>query len=134
MKPIAADLAGMITTIVKTGDLPLRQELCKKVPPGLRQLMTIPGCGPKRAMILHKKLKVNSIVCFVATGAWLAGLKKRCIAGWDSLGFHPNCGKPATKLNSLEMESCLDCWDLKTFVPTCTCTPLPRMAAPRLKK
>jgi DNA polymerase (family 10) len=58
---IAADLAGKITTIVKTGDLPLRQELCKKVPPGLRQLMTIPGCGPKRAMILHKKLKVNSI-------------------------------------------------------------------------
>ena len=58
---IAEDLAGKITTIVKTGDLPLRQELCKKVPAGLRQLMTIPGCGPKRAMILHKKLKVNSI-------------------------------------------------------------------------
>lgn len=58
---IAADLAGKITTIVKTGDLPLRQELCKKVPVGLRQLMTIPGCGPKRVMILHKKLKVNSV-------------------------------------------------------------------------
>jgi DNA polymerase (family 10) len=58
---IAADLAGKISTIVKTGDLPLRQELCKKFPPGLRQLMTIPGCGPKRAMILHKKLKVKSI-------------------------------------------------------------------------
>jgi DNA polymerase (family 10) len=58
---IAADLAGKITTIVKTGDLPLRQELCKKVPAGLRQLMAIPGCGPKRVMILHKKLKVNSV-------------------------------------------------------------------------
>jgi DNA polymerase (family 10) len=58
---IGGDLAGKITTIVETGDLPLRQELCKKVPSGLRQLMTIPGCGPKRAMILHKKLKVKSI-------------------------------------------------------------------------
>jgi DNA polymerase (family 10) len=58
---IGADLAGKITTIVKTGDLPLRQGLAKKVPPGLRQLMTIPGCGPKRVMILHKKLKVKSI-------------------------------------------------------------------------
>jgi DNA polymerase (family 10) len=58
---IAADLAGKITTIVKTGDLPLRQELCTRVPAGLRQLMTIPGCGPKRAMVLHKKLKINSV-------------------------------------------------------------------------
>jgi DNA polymerase (family 10) len=58
---IGEDLAGKITTIIKTGDLPLRKELSKKVPTGLRKLLTIPGCGPKRAMILHKKLKVNSI-------------------------------------------------------------------------
>jgi DNA polymerase (family 10) len=58
---IGADLAGKITTIVETGDLPLRKELCRKVPTGLRQLMTIPGCGPKRAMVLHKKLNVKSI-------------------------------------------------------------------------
>lgn len=58
---IGEDLAGKITTIIKTGDLPLRKELSKKLPTGLRKLLTIPGCGPKRAMILHKKLKVNSI-------------------------------------------------------------------------
>jgi DNA polymerase (family 10) len=58
---IGEDLAGKITTILKTGDLTLRKELCKKVPAGLRKLLTIPGCGPKRAMILHKKLQVNSI-------------------------------------------------------------------------
>jgi DNA polymerase (family 10) len=58
---IGADLAEKIATIVKTGDLPLRQELRKKVPAGLRELMLVPGCGPKRVMILHKKLTVNSI-------------------------------------------------------------------------
>jgi DNA polymerase (family 10) len=58
---IGEDLAGKIATALKTGDLPLRKELGKKVPTGLRKLLTIPGCGPKRAMILHKKLKVNSI-------------------------------------------------------------------------
>lgn len=58
---IGADLADKITTIVKTGDLPLRRDLCKHVPAGLRELMTIPGCGPKRAILLHKKLKIDSI-------------------------------------------------------------------------
>lgn len=58
---IGEDLADKITTIVKTGDLPLRQDLCKHVPSGLRELMTVPGCGPKRAILLHKKLKVDSI-------------------------------------------------------------------------
>ncbi len=58
---IGADLAGKIQTIIKTGDLPLRQELCKHVPAGLREVMTVPGCGPKRAILLHKKLRINSL-------------------------------------------------------------------------
>ena len=37
------------------------KDLCKHVPSGLRDLMTVPGCGPKRAILLHKKLKVDSI-------------------------------------------------------------------------
>src|SRR5438552_14864508 len=40
---IGKDLAGKIQTILKTGDLPLRQELREQVPPGLRDLMTVPG-------------------------------------------------------------------------------------------
>ena len=58
---IGSDLAGKITTIVKTGDLPLRRELCKRVPAGLREMMLVPGCGPKRAMLLHRKLKIGSL-------------------------------------------------------------------------
>jgi DNA polymerase (family 10) len=58
---IGKDLAGKIETILKTGDLPLRQELRGQVPPGLRDLMTVPGLGPKRAQTLHQRLKIGSI-------------------------------------------------------------------------
>lgn len=58
---IGADLAGKITTIVKTGELPLRQELCKQVPSGLRELLSILGCGPKRVQLLNKRLGVQCI-------------------------------------------------------------------------
>jgi DNA polymerase (family 10) len=58
---IGKDLAWKIETILKTGDLPLRQELRGQVPPGLRDLMTVPGLGPKRAQTLHQRLKVGSI-------------------------------------------------------------------------
>ncbi len=58
---IGTDLAGKITTIIKTGDLPLRKQLCRQVPAGLRQLMALPGCGPKRAVLLHQQLKIHSV-------------------------------------------------------------------------
>jgi len=58
---IGTDLADKITTIVRTGDLPLRRQLCKQVPAGLRELMNVPGCGPKRVQLLHRKLGVHSI-------------------------------------------------------------------------
>jgi DNA polymerase (family 10) len=58
---IGADLAGKIATIVKTGNLPLRQELRKQVPSGLRELLSIPGCGPKRVQLLNKQLGVRCL-------------------------------------------------------------------------
>jgi DNA polymerase (family 10) len=58
---IGKDLAGKIETILHTGDLPLRQELRKQVPAGLRDLITVPGLGPKRAQTLHQRLKVGSL-------------------------------------------------------------------------
>lgn len=63
---IGADLAEKITTIVTSGDLPLRRELCRQVPAGLRELLRLPGCGPKRVQVLHDQLHVSS----------LAGLRK----------------------------------------------------------
>ena len=58
---IGDDLAGKIATIIDTGDLPLRQELCHQVPTGLRDLLRLPGCGPKRVQLLHRQLGINSL-------------------------------------------------------------------------
>jgi DNA polymerase (family 10) len=57
---IGDDLAEKITEIVTTGELSLHRQLAKKLPAGLLDLLRIPGLGPKRVKLLHKKLKVKS--------------------------------------------------------------------------
>src|SRR3989454_3370398 len=57
---IGDDLAEKITAIVTTGELPLRTELAAQLPPGLLDLLRIPGLGPKRVKELHDKLHVTS--------------------------------------------------------------------------
>lgn len=61
IRGIGKDLAGKIRTIVETGSLPLHQELCGKVPAGLRAMMRIPGLGPKRAKALNRELGVTNL-------------------------------------------------------------------------
>ena len=56
---IGEDLAEKITEIVTTGELPLRKQLAAKLPAGLLDLLRIPGLGPKRVKLLHKKLKLK---------------------------------------------------------------------------
>ncbi|MGD0672244.1 MAG: DNA polymerase/3'-5' exonuclease PolX [Candidatus Binatus sp.] len=56
---IGADLAGKITTIVQTGDLPLHRELASKFPPQLLELRDIPGLGPKRLKLLIDLLQIR---------------------------------------------------------------------------
>jgi DNA polymerase (family 10) len=56
---IGADLAGKITTLIKTGDLPLHRELAAKFPKGLLELRDIPGLGPKRVKLLADLLHVH---------------------------------------------------------------------------
>lgn len=57
---IGADLAGKIRTLLRTGSLPLHRSLVRKVPAGVRELMAVPGLGPKRAALLSRKLRVRS--------------------------------------------------------------------------
>ncbi len=57
---IGDDLAEKITEIVTSGALPLQQQLARKLPAGLLDLLRIPGLGPKRVKLLYKKLKVKS--------------------------------------------------------------------------
>src|SRR5260370_20390553 len=58
---IGGGIAKEITALVETGTLPQRQQLVATIPPGLLDLLRIPGLGPKRVRLLHEKLKVNSV-------------------------------------------------------------------------
>ncbi len=58
---IGADLAGKIQTLVRTGQLPQLEELRQQVPPGVLDLMRIPGLGPKKAAALYKELGIASL-------------------------------------------------------------------------
>src|SRR5438046_632134 len=57
---IGEDLAEKIAEIVGTGALKLHRQLAAKLPASLLDLLRIPGLGPKRVKLLHKKLKVKS--------------------------------------------------------------------------
>lgn len=58
---IGGGIAKEITALVATGTLPQRQQLVATVPPGLLDLLRIPGLGPKRVKLFHEQLKVNSV-------------------------------------------------------------------------
>src|SRR5258708_33070915 len=58
---IGGGIAKEITALVQTGSMPQRQQLVATVPPGLLDLLRIPGLGPKRVKLFHEKLKVNSV-------------------------------------------------------------------------
>ncbi len=65
---IGADLAGKIETLARTGELPLLRELEAAAAPGLTELLTLPGLGPRRVQRLFQELGVRD----------LAGLRAAC--------------------------------------------------------
>ena len=58
---IGPDLAEKIREYVTTGRLEFYEELKKQAPPGLADILSVPGLGPKTAMLLFEKLKIKSI-------------------------------------------------------------------------
>jgi DNA polymerase (family 10) len=58
---IGADLAGKIREICQTGTLPLLKQLTARTPETLVALLRIPGLGPKRAQLIHRRLGVKTI-------------------------------------------------------------------------
>jgi DNA polymerase (family 10) len=58
---IGADLAAKIGEICSTGTCDALEELRKHFPPGITELLRLPGLGPKRAALLHEKLRVDSL-------------------------------------------------------------------------
>lgn len=58
---IGKDLAQKIITIVQTGELPQLNELREKIPPGVVEMLRIPGLGPKKVKALFEELKIESL-------------------------------------------------------------------------
>jgi len=58
---IGADLAGKIATLIRTGRLPLLDQLIARVPAPLVAMTRIEGLGPKRAQALYRALKIRSL-------------------------------------------------------------------------
>jgi DNA polymerase (family 10) len=56
---IGKDLAGKMAELIATGRLRALETLRRQVPPGLIELMAIPGLGPKRVRTLFTELKVR---------------------------------------------------------------------------
>ncbi len=58
---IGKDLAGAIVDLTKTGTYPDLETLREKVNPSLRELLRIPGLGPKKVKRLHEELGILSL-------------------------------------------------------------------------
>src|SRR5512141_1440403 len=58
---IGKDLAHKIRQFVDTGRIDAHEELQKKIPRGLLEILRVPGIGPKTARLLFDKKKVKSL-------------------------------------------------------------------------
>ncbi|QDS99030.1 DNA polymerase/3'-5' exonuclease PolX [Adhaeretor mobilis] len=58
---IGKDLAEKIATLLKTGSLPMLDDLLADIPATVLAILRVPGLGPKRAAIIHNELGVNSL-------------------------------------------------------------------------
>lgn len=58
---VGESIAEKIEELVKTGKLKYYQELRKKLPKHISELMEVPGMGPKKIKKLHEKLKIADV-------------------------------------------------------------------------
>ncbi len=58
---IGKDLAGKIGEIIDTGTLEMLEDLEKKIPAELTDLLTLPQLGPKRVATIYKELGISSL-------------------------------------------------------------------------
>jgi DNA polymerase (family 10) len=58
---IGADLAGKIKEVVDTGRCKTLDELHKRLPPAIAELLKIPGLGPKRVRALYSELGIQTL-------------------------------------------------------------------------
>jgi DNA polymerase (family 10) len=75
-------LVEKITTLYNTGRLEAFEKLKASVPPGLVEMLGVPGLGPKKIIVLHQKLGVDSLAklsaaCASGEVAKLAGFGQK---------------------------------------------------------
>jgi len=58
---VGKSIAEKILEFLQTGSIPAVEELRERIPDGVRQLLSIPTLGPKKAMALYEELHVASI-------------------------------------------------------------------------
>ena len=58
---VGKELAAKIAEYIKTGNIAAHEELKKEIPQIVLDLESVPGLGPKTAMLLHEKLHIKSI-------------------------------------------------------------------------
>jgi DNA polymerase (family 10) len=58
---VGKSVAEKIAEFLHTGQIGVVEELRATIPPGVRQMMAIATLGPKRAMMLHRDLKISSV-------------------------------------------------------------------------
>ncbi len=82
IRGIGEALQAKIITLATTGSLPYLEELRAAVPPGLVEMLRLPGIGPKKIKVLHDELKIDSIAqlqaaCEAGTVAELKGFGEK---------------------------------------------------------
>ena len=58
---VGKSIGEKIQEYLQTGTIQAVEDLRQQIPAGVRQLMSIPGLGPKKAMVLHEELGIGSI-------------------------------------------------------------------------
>ncbi|MCC5789894.1 MAG: DNA polymerase/3'-5' exonuclease PolX [Opitutales bacterium] len=61
VKGIGKAIAEKISRLVNEGDLPYYNDLKASIPPGLLDMLDIPGMGPKKIKAVHKNLNISNI-------------------------------------------------------------------------
>ena len=61
IRGIGESLAGVVTALASGGSHPILDELTTALPPGIADLLQVPGLGPRKAKALLDELKVGSL-------------------------------------------------------------------------
>ena len=74
---VGKSIGEKIVESLETGTFPELEALRAQIPPGVRELTSIPGLGPKKAMVVYQELGIASVPELVAAieDERVAGLK-----------------------------------------------------------